>query len=408
MGASFANCNVRTTHALKCAKALASSIGSRALMTDPKRGWITVYDEESESQGDKVLRGLAKTLSAKLKTVVISIFVHDSDIFHYLVYEKGELVDQFDSKPDYFGPLSDAHKKEWRGDFSKLLSYATKGTALSDFKRLAERDCLFEEERAGEFAELFGIDPSRAMTGFKYTQEAKHSFKLVYAKGYSQDQALLVEAVSRGDVTGVPALLQKGVSPNQKDRFGEPLLVVAGRRGKFEIIRNLIAHGADIFADVPGGGDALWIASAEGHDEIVEHLIEKGKDNPKFAASLRTALGSAVMAGHSKVIRHLIRAGADVNENTRFGQPPLLLASMRGQEFIWEAKMNRPFPLRPGQPKTDWKEVVMVLLEAGAQIPFPTSNGPVDVKALSTEGREKLASALLEAGSKIKLPGETC
>ncbi len=403
MGAFFTNCSVRTTDTAKCARILKSSISLRSLVTDSKNGWITVYDEESESQDINILRRLAKRLSEELKTVAIGILVHDSDIFQYLIYEKGELVDQFDSKPDYFGPVSDEQKKEWRGDFGKLLPYATKGTAISDFKRAAKKQCVVEEERVGEFSKLLGIDPSRAMTGFKYLQETRHSFKLVHTKGYSEDQALLGKAVSGGDVTGAQALLKKGASPNQKDKFGAPLLVVASRRGNLEIVCALIAHGADMFAEVQGGGDALWIASAEGHDQVVEHLIEKGKDDTKFAASLRTAFGAAVMAGHAKVVRHLIGAGADANAKTPLGQTPLTLASMRGQEFVWEARMKRPFPVRDGQRKTDWKEVVMILLEAGAQIPFPTKDGPIDVKTLSANQKDKLADALLEAGAKIKL-----
>jgi hypothetical protein len=404
MGAFFTNCNVRTTDTAKCARLLKSSSGLRAILTDSKKGWVTVYDEESESQGIEILRRLAKKLSAELKTVAIGVLVHDSDIFQYLFYENGELVDQFDSKPDYFGPVSEAQRKEWRGDFGKLLPYAAKGTALADFKRAAKKECVVEEERAGEFSKLLGMDPSRATTGFKYLQETQHSFKLVHAQGYSGDPALLAKAVCGGEVAEVQALLQKGASPNQKDRFGAPLLVVASRRGKYEIVRALLAHGADVFAEVRGGGDALWIASAEGHDQVVEHLVEKGKGNAKFAASLRTAFGAAIMAGQAKVIRHLIGAGADVNANTPLGQVPLTLASMRGQEFVWEARMKRPFPLRPGQRKTDWKEVVMILLEAGAQIPYPTKDGPIDVKTLSANQRYKLADALLEAGAKIKLP----
>ncbi len=404
MGAFFTNCNVRTTDTAKCAKLLESSIGLRALMTDSKNGWVTVYDEESESQDINTLRRLAKKLSAELKTVAIGILVHDSDVFQYLIHKNGELVDQFDSKPDYFGPVSDAQRKEWRGDFGKLLPYAIKGTAISDFKRAAKKQCVVEEERVGEFSKLLGIDPSRAKTGFKYLQETRHPFKLVHAKGYSEDQALLAKAVSGQDVAEVQALLQKGASPNQKDKFGSPLLVVASRRGKFEIVRDLIAHGADMFAEGQGGGDALWIASAEGHDQVVEHLIEKGHDNAKFVPSLRTAFGAAIMAGQAKVIRHLIGAGADVNAKTPLGQVPLMLASMRGQEFVWEARMKRPFPLRLGQRMTDWKEVVIILLEAGAQIPFPIKDGPIDVKTLSADQIGKLANALLEAGAKIKLP----
>jgi hypothetical protein len=404
MGAFFTNCNVRTTDTKKCAKALESSSGLRALMTDSMNGWVTVYDEESESQDIEILRRLAKKLSAELKSAAIGVLVHDSDIFQYLIYENGELVDQFDSKPDYFGPVSEAQRKEWRGDFGKLIPYAAKGAAISDFKRAAKKECVVEEERADEFSKLLGIDHSRATTGFKYLQETQHSFKLVHAKGYSEDQALLGKAVSVGDVAQVEALLKKGASPNQKDKFGSPLLVEASRRGKYEIVCALIAHGADAFAEVQGGGDALWIASAEGHDQVVEHLIERGKGNAKFTASLRIAFGAAVMAGHAKVIRQLIGAGADVNANTSLGHAPLLLGSMRGQEFIWEARVKRPFPVRDGQRKTDWKEVVMILLEAGAQIPFPTKDGPIDVKNFSADQRYKLADALLEAGAKIKLP----
>ncbi len=61
MGASFTNCNVRTTDTAKCAKVLKSSSGLRALLTDSQNGWVTVYyDEQSESQDIEILRRLAK------------------------------------------------------------------------------------------------------------------------------------------------------------------------------------------------------------------------------------------------------------------------------------------------------------------------------------------------------------
>src|ERR1700690_73079 len=115
MGASFTNYHVRKADAAACAKALTTLISSRALVTDPKNGWTTIYDERSDSQDIEVLRELAQGLSLKLKTAVIAIMVHASDLFGYLIYENGELIDQFDSKLDYFGPVSEAQRKEWRG-----------------------------------------------------------------------------------------------------------------------------------------------------------------------------------------------------------------------------------------------------------------------------------------------------
>ena len=404
MGAFFTNYHVRKADAAACAKALTTLISSRALVTDSKNGWTTIYEEQSDSQDIEVLRGLTKSLSSKLKTTVVAMMVHDSDIFVYLFYERGELIDQFDSNPDYFGPVSEAQKKEWRGNFAKLIPYAQKKTSAQDFKRVAEKEMIFEEERAGEFSQLLGIGPSRAKTGFKYVQGTKHKFTLVYAKGHSEDQAQLVQAVSRGDVARVKELLEKGTPPHQKDRFGEPLLVITGRRGNSELARHLIAHGADPFEKIPGGGDALWSAAAHGHVEIVAHLLEKTKGDPKLASSLRTAFGAAVMAGHTQIVRELIGAGADVNAPTPWGQPLLTLASIRGEEWMFEATTKKPFPPRRDGRIVDWKEIVMLLLEAGAQAPFPSKDGPIDSKTLSAEQRNKVADALLEAGRKLKPP----
>jgi hypothetical protein len=404
MGAFFTNYHVRKADTAACAKALTTLISSRALVTDSKNGWTTIYDEQSDSQDTEVLRGLTKSLSSKLKTTVVAMLVHDSDIFVYLFYERGELIDQFDSNPDYFGPVSEAQKKEWRGNFAKLIPYAQKKTSAQDFKLVAEKEMIFEEERAGEFSQLLGIGPSRAKTGFKYVQETKHKFTLVYAKGHSEDQAQLVQAVSRGDVARVKELLEKGTPPRQKDRFGAPLLVITGRRGDSELARHLIAHGADPFEQIPGGGDALWSAAAHGHVEIVAHLLEKTKGDPKLASSLRTAFGAAVMAGHTQIVRELIGAGADVNAPTLWGQPLLTLASIRGEEWMFEATTKKPFPPRRDGRIVDWKEIVMLLLEAGAQVPFPSKDGRIDSKTLSAEQRNKVADALLEAGRKLKPP----
>src|SRR5580658_950634 len=404
MGASFTNYHVRKADAAACARALTALISARALVTDSKNGWTTVYDEHSDSQDIEVFRRLAKGLSSKLKTAIIALMVHDSDIFVYLIYEHGKLIDQFDSKPDYFGPVSEAQKKEWRGDFAKLIPYAKKKSSVQDFRRAAEKVHVFEEERAVEFSQLFGIEPSRAQTGFQYVQETEHKFALVYAKGRSEDQSLLVEAVSRGDAAKVKELLEKGTSPHQKDQFGQPLLVVTGRHGKLDMVRDLAAHGADLFSECPGGGDALWIAAAEGHEQIVVHLLEKAKGSPKLASSLCTAFSAAVMAGHAEVLKALILAGADVTGKNTLGQLPLLWASMRGNEFPWEAHAKQPFRHRPGDRRANWKEVVLILLEAGAQIPLPVKEGTIDVKSLSADQKSKLADSLLEAGAKIKLP----
>lgn len=215
---------------------------------------------------------------------------------------------------------------------------------------------------------------------------------------------MLVEKVSRGDAAGVRALLEKGVPPEQKDKFGIPLLVNASRRGNLEMVRNLVSGGADVFAEGPGGGDALWIAAAEGHRELVMYLLEKAEGSEKLGQSLKVAFSAAVRAGHVEIVKDLLAAGADVNAGQPGGQPPLILACIRGNQGMWEAMYGKQMPVRPGERVTDWKEMVMVLLEAGAVPPMPPNSGAGRPPAASPEERSRLADALLQAGSKIKLP----
>src|ERR1700739_2798895 len=122
MGTSFTNCQVRSTAANAVATALAPLLKSRAYISRASGGWVTVYDEATESQDSKLLIKLAKELSKALRTEVFGFLVHDSDIAVYYRVQNGELVDEFDSCPDYFGnEVSAAERARVRGVTEKLL-----------------------------------------------------------------------------------------------------------------------------------------------------------------------------------------------------------------------------------------------------------------------------------------------
>ncbi len=54
------------------------------------------------------------------------------------------------------------------------------------------------------------------------------------------------EAVRKGDVALVTALLDKGADVNAKFRYGATALFKAAERGHTEVVRVLIARGADV------------------------------------------------------------------------------------------------------------------------------------------------------------------
>src|SRR5579872_3260930 len=81
MGASFTNYQVRSQDVGACIKAVGTVARTSALVSDCVNGWITVYDEQSESQDTSELERIAKQLSAKLATDVFAFLLHDSDVF---------------------------------------------------------------------------------------------------------------------------------------------------------------------------------------------------------------------------------------------------------------------------------------------------------------------------------------
>jgi hypothetical protein len=175
MGAFFTNYHIRTDDLVAARDAVnALAADSRAYLSPPAGGWVTVYDEHSDNQDDAVLRRTAMGLSRKLATHVIAFLVHDSDILMYVAYGRGQLLDEFNSAPDYFGEdVDDETRARVRGDAAALLPLCPAGTMLEQVEAVlhpAVRD-VFAERTLEDLATVLGIDPARASLGFRYFEE---------------------------------------------------------------------------------------------------------------------------------------------------------------------------------------------------------------------------------------------
>jgi len=87
----------------------------------------------------------------------------------------------------------------------------------------------------------------------------------------------LYEAVRRGDVAGVTALLDKGADVNAKFRYGATALFKAAERGNVEIVKLLLARGADATVkDTFYSAKAMtWALGDNPKVELVRALLEK-------------------------------------------------------------------------------------------------------------------------------------
>jgi ankyrin repeat protein len=95
-------------------------------------------------------------------------------------------------------------------------------------------------------------------------------------------QPLLRHAIEEGSVRAVRFFLEQGASPNYPAWDGFPALHSAIERkagsGEAEVIRLLVAAGADINARGSNDWTPLHLAAARGRMDLVQLLVELGAD----------------------------------------------------------------------------------------------------------------------------------
>lgn len=79
--------------------------GSRgSLVTPPRNGWIAVYDDVCD-RDPALLRRLARELSDGLGAVTIALGLERGEVVRMVLLERGRVVDEYLSVPEYYGPL---------------------------------------------------------------------------------------------------------------------------------------------------------------------------------------------------------------------------------------------------------------------------------------------------------------
>src|SRR5438105_4902268 len=102
MGAFIVNLHVRAEEREGLVLAMRELAANRSWVTAPKDGWVSVYEERASTQDDDWIRELGAELSGRLDTTAAAFLVHDSDFLCYWLFERGDIVDEFNSCPDYF------------------------------------------------------------------------------------------------------------------------------------------------------------------------------------------------------------------------------------------------------------------------------------------------------------------
>ena len=163
------------------------------------------------------------------------------------------------------------------------------------------------------------------------------------------------DAAMNGNLAGVQAELDKGVSVNAKNDYGETPLDMAvwyngeteiaallrkqgGKHGvingaaaggDIEAVKDFLAAGTDVNTKDGWEWTPLHNAAWWGHKEMVELLLANGagvnaKNNKGW-----TPLHMAAINGHNEIVGLLVAGGADVNSKNNNGETPTDLAAGR-------------------------------------------------------------------------------
>jgi ankyrin repeat protein len=144
-------------------------------------------------------------------------------------------------------------------------------------------------------------------------------------------------AIERGDIAAIKDLVEAGTPADTPIDYGSghaiTPLIKAAERGKRDIVKYLIAKGANVNAKgTDDGQTALMAAITRGFDDVVDLLIAAGADVKAKDARGNTAFALAVFGAHLEIAEVLLKHGADPNQADPYGITPLLGAASTGGE----------------------------------------------------------------------------
>jgi hypothetical protein len=84
------------------------------------------------------------------------------------------------------------------------------------------------------------------------------------------------QAVRRGDIAELAALLSRGADVDARDKYGQTGVMLAATAGNPRVVEWLALHGADLDHTAKYGLSAVMLAALRGHTEVVRILVAAG------------------------------------------------------------------------------------------------------------------------------------
>lgn len=105
------------------------------------------------------------------------------------------------------------------------------------------------------------------------------------------------DAARRGELAVIQELLEEGVAVDAKTRYGATALSFAAEKGHVDVVRALLAAGADpnvkdsFYGSTPANWTLMKMRSSEAHREVLELLLDEGIEDGSGVLQMAVSFG---------------------------------------------------------------------------------------------------------------------
>ncbi len=229
----------------------------------------------------------------------------------------------------------------------------------------------------------------------------------------------LADAVENQNWAQVEKLMESGAALNVAQVDGMTGLHWAAFYDKTELVKKMVAAGANVKALNRYGVPILYLGCLNGNEAIVDLLLENGADPNLAINGGETPLMTAARTGKPGPLSSLLQHAAVLDRKDRSGQTAIMWAAAEGNtdavDFLINSGADFQTPLPSGFTPLFFAvregriEVVLRLLNAGLDVNLPmqidksSGNGPptgtTPLMMAVENGHLELAGKLLELGA---------